>query len=374
MNLVFIFLAAVTAFILVYYSIPLIIRVANNNQLYDTPDGKRKIHSTNTPRLGGVSIFGSIVLSLICWGFAFEQDLKLQFVGPALIILFFTGIRDDISDLSPKTKLYMQILAVSFLILGAEIRIKSFYGILGLYELPFWFSVLFSYFCYIVIINSLNLIDGIDGLAGGLSAIISLTFGIWFFLIGQQLICLLAIIHVAAQLAFLRFNFSRDPRLRIFMGDCGSMVSGMVVALLTIRFIETSQGNITYFLTAGPSIAIAIIIIPLFDTLRVFIIRVSKGKSPFSADRNHLHHLLLDMGLTHRVASGLLYLINIAYIIMAFMLSHLKVVNHLIIIFFSGIIVLNLIPSFVLWIIRRKLPVIQQSQPAVQDVEIGQSA
>jgi UDP-N-acetylmuramyl pentapeptide phosphotransferase/UDP-N-acetylglucosamine-1-phosphate transferase len=373
MNLIFIFLAAVTSFLLVYYSVPMIIRVANNNQLYDAPDGKRKIHSTNTPRLGGVSVFGSIILSIVCWSFSFEPDLKLQFIAPALIILFFTGLRDDISSLSPKTKLYLQLFAVSFLIFGAEIRIQSFYGILGIYELPFWAGIAFSYFCYIVIINAFNLIDGIDGLAGGLAAIVSITFGIWFFLIGQQMICLLAIIHAAAQIAFLRFNFSTDPRLRIFMGDCGSMIAGVITALLAMRFIQTSQGNTQYFLNAGPSVAIAIIIIPLFDTLRVFVIRVSKGKSPFTADRNHLHHLFLDMGMTHRVASSILYLINISYIILAFACSHLMVVSHLIIIFFSGILVLNLIPSFALWIIRRKLPAIPENTPSVQDVEVGQS-
>jgi UDP-N-acetylmuramyl pentapeptide phosphotransferase/UDP-N-acetylglucosamine-1-phosphate transferase len=103
------------------------------------------------------------------------------------------------------------------------------------------------------------------------------------------------------------------------------------------------------------------------------VIRVSKGKSPFTADRNHLHHLFLDMGMTHRVASSILYLINISYIILAFACSHLMVVSHLIIIFFSGILVLNLIPSFALWLIRRKLPAIPENTPSVQDVEVGQS-
>lgn len=372
MNLVFLFLAAATSFVLVYYSIPMIIRVANNNQLYDTPDGKRKIHSTNTPRLGGVSIFGAIVLSLVCWFFAFEPDLKIQFIAPALIILFFTGLRDDISDMRPLTKLYLQLLAIAIILFGADIRVRSFYGILGINELPFWFSILFSLFCYVVIINSMNLIDGIDGLAGGLAAIISISFGIWFFVIGQQLICLLAIIHAAAQIAFLRFNTSSDPRLKIFMGDCGSMVAGLITAILAIRFIESSQGNTQHFLNAGPSVAIGVIIIPLFDTLRVFIIRVSKGRSPFSADRNHLHHLLIDMRLSHRTASGILYGVNMGYVILSFLLGHLMVVSHLIILFFSGIVVLNLIPSFILWILRRRLPVLPEPQSGVQDVEIGQ--
>jgi UDP-N-acetylmuramyl pentapeptide phosphotransferase/UDP-N-acetylglucosamine-1-phosphate transferase len=374
MSLVLIFFASVTAFMLVYYSIPMIIRVANNNQLYDSPDGKRKVHSTNTPRLGGVSVFGAIVLSLVCWIFAFEQDLKLHFIAPGLIILFFTGLRDDIADLKPKTKLSLQLLAIALFIFGADIRIHSFYGIFGLQELPYWFSVMFTFFCYVVIINAMNLIDGIDGLAGGLAAIVSITYGVWFYLIGQQMICLIAFIHAAAQVAFLRFNISQDPRLRIFMGDCGSMIAGGIIAVLTIRFIETTQGNIVYFLSAGPSVALGIVIIPLFDTLRVFVIRVSKGKSPFTADRNHLHHLFIDMGLTHRVASAVLYGINIGFITLSLSLAYLPIVSHLLIIFFSGIVVLNLIPSFLVWLRRKRLPVlVEKENPLGIDVEVGKS-
>lgn len=373
MNLIFLFLAAVTSFVLVYYSVPMIIRIANNNQLYDTPDGQRKIHTTNIPRLGGVSVFGAIMLSFLCWGFAFENNHKFPFIIVSLIILFFTGLRDDIAPMKPKQKLILQLVAATLIIAGADLGVRSFYGILGIYELPVWASVLFTYFLIIVIINAMNLIDGIDGLAGGLSAIISLTLGIWFYLINQQIICLLAILHASSQIAFLRFNFSTDPRLRIFMGDCGSMVSGGILSILILRFIETSQGNTQYFLNSGPSVAIAILIIPLFDTLRVFIIRLSKGKSPFTADRNHLHHLFLNLGLSHRTTSGILYLINILYILYAFYYSNLLVVHHLVITFFSGLIILNLLPVALRYVMSEKKEILSPAQDNLSESKITKS-
>jgi UDP-GlcNAc:undecaprenyl-phosphate GlcNAc-1-phosphate transferase len=357
MNIIYLFLAFVTSFILVYYSIPLIIRVANANELYDAPDGKRKIHTTNTPRLGGVAVFSSIMLSFVCWGFAFKHDAQIPFIAATLIILFFTGLRDDISPMKARQKLALQLLATALMVLVTDLRVDSFFGILGVYELPYLASIAFSFFIVIVIINAMNLIDGIDGLAGGLSAIISLTFAVWFFMIDEQIYCLLGVLHGASQIAFLRFNFSMDPRLRIFMGDCGSMVAGGIISILCLRFIDTVQTT-PIFLNAGPSIAIAILIIPLFDTLRVFVLRVSKGHSPFRADRNHLHHLFLNLGLTHRTTSVILYSINIGYIGFAFLISHLLVVPHLLIIFFSGLVILNFLPAFIRMVFKSKIQVL----------------
>ena len=171
MNIIYLFLAFVTAFILVYYSIPLIVRVANANELYDTPDGRRKVHTTNTPRLGGVAVFSSIMLSFVCWGFAFKYDAQIPFIAATLIILFFTGLRDDISPMRARKKLALQLLATALMVLVTDLRVDSFFGIFGIYELPYLGSVAFSFFIVIVIINAMNLIDGIDGLAGGLSAI-----------------------------------------------------------------------------------------------------------------------------------------------------------------------------------------------------------
>lgn len=362
MNIIYLFLAFVTAFILVYYSIPLIIRIANANDLYDTPDGHRKVHTSNTPRLGGVAVFLSIMLSFVCWGFAFQYDAPVPFIAATLIILFFTGLRDDVSPMKAKQKLALQLLATGLIVLVTDLRVDSFFGILGIYELPYIASVLFSFFIVIVIINAMNLIDGIDGLAGGLTAIVSLTYAVWFFIIDEQIYCLLGVLTGASQIAFLRFNFSMDPRLRIFMGDCGSMVAGGVLSILTLRFIDTGQDNPVFFLNAGPSIAIAILIIPLFDTLRVFILRVSKGHSPFRADRNHLHHLFLNLGLTHRTTSVILYTINIVYISVAFLLSNFLVVHHLLIIFFSGLIVLNLLPALIKVVFKSKIAVLMNSE------------
>jgi UDP-N-acetylmuramyl pentapeptide phosphotransferase/UDP-N-acetylglucosamine-1-phosphate transferase len=353
MNIIILFLAAITAFLLVYYSIPMIIRIANNKQLFDSPDNDRKLHLSNTPNLGGVSIFLSVILAYLCWNFAFEEDVKVHFIIAALIILFFTGIRDDLNAMRATQKLLLQILAASVIIFGAELRVTHFFGILGFHDIPYWFSICFTYFLIIVIINAVNLIDGIDGLAAGLSAIISTTFGVWFYLIGLSTLCFISFLHAAALIAFLRFNFSNNPKLKIFMGDSGSMVVGGILSVCTLRFLETCWSNPIYFLEAGPGIAVAILIIPLFDTLRVFVIRILQGHSPFRADRNHLHHLLLNLGLTHRSSSFIMYGINIIYIIGAFIFKDSKPTPMLLTLFFSCLILLNILPFLLKFLLQK---------------------
>jgi UDP-N-acetylmuramyl pentapeptide phosphotransferase/UDP-N-acetylglucosamine-1-phosphate transferase len=240
------------------------------------------------------------------------------------LILFFIGIKDDLVNLRASKKLVGQILAAVILVHMAGVKLTTFYGMFGIRDLPVWFSYVFSVFTCVVITNAFNLIDGIDGLAGSLGIVGAFTFGLWYHFLGMTQYTILCSALIGSLLAFLWFN--KTPA-KIFMGDTGSMLIGFIMALLAMKFIESVRvlpKDHPYKILSVPVFTCTILIIPLFDTLRVFIIRMSKGKSPFHPDRNHIHHILIDLGLTHMQATGSLVSFNILMILLIFFLQGIK--------------------------------------------------
>lgn len=317
-------LAFVTSFALTYLAIPSIISVAKKKHLYDEP-GERRSHTVRTPSLGGIGIFAGTLFSIILWTpFNYFQDL--QYILCSFIIIFLIGAKDDIDPISPSKKFLGELFAAAILVFRANVRLTSLYGIFGIGELPYWASIILSIFVIIVIINAFNLIDGINGLSASLGILISVTLGIWFLKVGDgQLAIELSMVAFAlagSLVAFLKYNITPA---KIFMGDTGALLLGLVCSILTIQFIELHKdiGDDPYAFESAPSIAIAILILPLFDTLRVFTMRLLKGKSPFYPDRTHIHHLLIDAGLSHMQATVLLLVVNIAFLVLAVSLQHI---------------------------------------------------
>jgi UDP-GlcNAc:undecaprenyl-phosphate GlcNAc-1-phosphate transferase len=309
-----ILLATAIAFIITFAAIPVIIKVADARKLFDLPD-ERKIHLVPVPSLGGLGIFAGFILSCL-FTVSFSSVIEFQYFFAAALIIFFLGLKDDIMVLSPVKKFIGQVFAAFIIIYKGGIQIHSMHGFLGVYELPDYFSLAITYLTVIVIINSFNLIDGVDGLASSLGLMTSLIFGIYFYFVGQIEYAILAFALGGSLLAFLIFNHSPA---RIFMGDTGSLLIGMVNAILVIRFINTADtpgSNLP--LAASPAIGFAILMVPLFDTLRVFSIRIFNRRSPFSPDRNHVHHLLLDKGLSHTSITYTCVGINILFIAAAY--------------------------------------------------------
>jgi UDP-N-acetylmuramyl pentapeptide phosphotransferase/UDP-N-acetylglucosamine-1-phosphate transferase len=220
---------------------------------------------------------------------------------------------------------------------------------MGIYDIPEPISILISIFTIIVIINAFNLIDGINGLSGSITVLITLTLGIWFLLIDRLEIAVLAFSLAAAVLAFLNYNFTPA---RIFMGDTGSLLNGLVCSILTIKFIELHRElpNSVYSFKAVPAVAIGILILPLYDTLRVFIMRIFRGRSPMSPDRNHIHHLLIDSGLNHMQSTGVLVAVNLLFIFMVLFLNGIGTLNLLMLILFIA----TLLSSLLFMIVRKK--------------------
>ncbi|MCB0687139.1 MAG: undecaprenyl/decaprenyl-phosphate alpha-N-acetylglucosaminyl 1-phosphate transferase [Saprospiraceae bacterium] len=329
-----IILSFITAFTLTYFAIPSIINIAAKKNLVDIPD-ERKAHTTPTPSLGGIAIFAGVIFSIVLWT-PFHVFSDLQYLLCSFIIVFLIGAKDDILPMAPWKKLVGEIFAAAILVLKSNVKLSSLYGVFGVYDIPDIISIPFSIFVIMVIINAFNLIDGINGLSGSISTLIALVLGTWFFLINHVELAIVAFALAGSTIAFLKYNFTPA---KIFMGDTGSLLVGLICAILTIQFIEihkTLEGS-AYAMKAVPAVAIGILILPLFDTLRVFITRILKGKSPLTADRNHIHHLLIDCGLSHMQATGVLVLTNAIFIYAVFALQDLGTFRLLIIIVLAAI-------------------------------------
>jgi len=290
-------------------SIPVIIKISRLKNLMAEP-GERSSHVKKTPTLGGVAIFASTLFSYFLWSNPDEGEFVHLSIS-ATVILFFLGVKDDILVLSPKKKMYVQIAASALVVVFGDVRLENLFGIFGIDEIPYLLSLPLTVFVFIALINAINLIDGIDGLAGGIGMICGGLFGLWFYLNGYFALACLASSMAGSLFGFLRFNYSKTSK--IFMGDTGSLIVGFILTMFAIKFVQL---NIAYrfdpnALFSAPILAIVVLIVPIFDTLRVFIVRLKDKKSPFVGDLNHLHHILIDSGMTHLQASMILWVFTV---------------------------------------------------------------
>jgi len=324
-------LGFITSFVVTLFTMPSLIKVARMKHLVDEPSEERKIHSRSVPTIGGIIIFAAILFSYSLWfpqasvlGFSIEdfkvlyQDMgaaykDFKFTIAVMVLLFFIGVKDDIIGFSPVKKLVGHMIVAYILVVMGGVRIRDMHGILGVYELPEEISIAFSCFTYVVLVNAFNLIDGVDGLAAGIGLIAASAYGLWLYWAGDVALALLAFTLAGALVGFLVFNY--HPA-RIFMGDSGSLIIGAIISILAMRVIDHDVSKLPRWLAAVPTplFAMSAIAYPLVDTLRIFSIRLAKGRSPLAADRNHIHHRLMDLGLGHRSVTLILYCYAVAMI------------------------------------------------------------
>lgn len=329
------------------FSIPNIIYVAKRKRLFDIPDNHRKIHTRIVPNLGGVGIFFAyIIVASICVNLNnVEVYSQWNFIAAASLLLFVTGIKDDLVSVSPSKKFFAQFVASAIVVYFADIRLHSLYGLFGIHDLPLVASYFITVIGFIFISNAFNLIDGIDGLAGSIATLATLVFGVALGCEGRWSEACISFSLMGAICGFLRYNISPA---KIFMGDTGSLVIGFSIAMLAVMFINSYNGALVYnsvvsrnmlhsvLHSAGGAfvMALAVLFVPLFDTLRVFTTRSMKGKSPFQADRTHLHHYLLDLGLTHTQTVSTLISANLMIIALAFYVQDYNIMVAIACLFF----------------------------------------
>lgn len=320
---------AIVAFGITYAAIPILRKVAYLTDLYDKPDFERKLHDRYVPTLGGIAIFLAFFVGFSISGVAGELQ-GFPYFAAALTLLFFTGLKDDIVDLSPVVKLSMELVAAGLLIFGCEMYISNFYGVFGIYEISYNTSVILTFFTLIVVTNSFNLIDGIDGLAAGVGIIASLCFGIGFLVSGFYALATLSLVLFVTLVSFLLYNF--DPA-DIFMGDTGSLVVGFLLSVLAINFVGLNEVPefTALFGNTSSILPVAILSLPLFDTITVFYKRLKKGISPFSPGQDHIHHSMIKLGFGHKGASILLCLCGISIVLITLLMREYSVNNILIV-------------------------------------------
>ncbi|MDR0691510.1 MAG: undecaprenyl/decaprenyl-phosphate alpha-N-acetylglucosaminyl 1-phosphate transferase [Prevotellaceae bacterium] len=317
MNLLF--YSAITALVLTFLLTPLFVKFLIRIQILDK-GGRRKIHKGRIPSMGGLIIFMSFLFSILLWkpDMLFDDN---RFLLAAIILMAVTGIRDDIAPLPPSLKLLVQVVTASMaVVVLTNVRLVSFYGLFGVHELTTWLSYTLSILFILFVTNAFNLIDGIDGLAGTIALACLVFLSVWFYCIGDIESAIFLICFAGAILGFLYYNWQPAS---LFMGDTGSLVLGFIIAVFTLKFVSfngTLPMDSSYKFHAVLSAGLAIVLLPVFDTTRVFLLRILKKQSPFLPDRQHLHHAVVRKVGTHARACRLivgLYILTAGSILFA---------------------------------------------------------
>ncbi len=292
------------SFSIAYSLIPVVKLIAKNLKLYDIPSD-RKLHVQPIPALGGVAIFISFMISIVC------SKMNLNIAGAVYLfagtlILFATGLIDDVKTMSAKKRLIVQFICAG-LCVAAGYSFQLDYGILGIGNFSAAFQIITSLFFIVLVINAFNLIDGVNGLAGGLGLVVSLVFAYLFSVAGNQTWSTVALILSGSLLGFLNFNFGKAS---IFLGDNGSTILGLFAAIFFLRYINLPAQQFTS--TQSVVQGLSLLSIPILDLLRVSIGRIQKGLSPFYADQTHIHHVLLKRYDSHKTVCIVILIFQIS--------------------------------------------------------------
>lgn len=309
------------SFVMVLFSIPSIIFTSLKYKLFDKSDLHRKTHVGDISRLGGLAIVASLTISILLFS-AFINFKEANYLTVSCIILAALGLKDDVYGTNTSTKFTLQMLVAVILVFFGGFRLSSLYGVLNIWDMNLLWGGMFSIVLIIFLNNAFNLIDGIDGLAGTIGILAGLCFGVAFSISNQVPYAFIAFALAGAIAGFLRYNWYPA---RIFMGDTGALIIGLTTAALAIKFIEINKftgHNAPYFYSA-PAIAVSVLIVPIFDSLRIFTIRILRGKSPFTGDRDHIHHRLERLGYKPNQIVSITVLMNVGTIICTVLLQHL---------------------------------------------------
>lgn len=340
-KLYFVFIAFVLSMIAGWITIPQIVVISKRKRLFDEIN-ERKIHTAAVSRLGGLSFFPSAMFAFtLCLGLRYYNNIGLDvlsesvlltdmlFMMAAMFIIFMIGLADDLVGVGYKYKFVVQIMAGLLLVL-AGMDFDNLGGLFMLHELPWWISAVFTVLFTVFILNAFNLIDGVDGLCSGIGSFILIVLGTWFVLSGYYVYAMFASAMLGVVVMFFRYNFFGE-RLKVFMGDTGSLTLGFMVIFLSFKLLQCNSSAQTMAhgvqLNSPLTLVLGLLFVPAFDVLRVFANRINNGKSPFHPDKTHLHHKLLASGLTHRQCTFSVLLLVICFSAINFILSEVAGLN-----------------------------------------------
>jgi UDP-GlcNAc:undecaprenyl-phosphate GlcNAc-1-phosphate transferase len=306
--------------ITVFYAIPVIVRISAAKNFYDVPN-ERKVNSTIVPNLGGIAIFVGIsigtLLSILRHPFP-----DWRYISAAMMILFFIGFKDDILVISARKKFAAQFICAIILVFLGDMRIVNFHGIFGISDINYTMSVIITLIAFVGTINALNLIDGIDGLAAAIGIMGTLILGSVFFTTNQINYAVMSFSTAGSLISFFAYNVFGGKN-KIFMGDTGSLILGLTLSVCAIEYNETAIKGNQEIIKNAPLVILALLAVPLFDMARIFVVRIFKGKSPFSPDMNHIHHYFLRLGFTHLETTLIITISNIIILgIIIFLSDH----------------------------------------------------
>lgn len=342
-----------------FVAIPWILNFCIENKLYDMPNG-RKIHASAIPRLGGVSFLPSMLIAFLAVTLTFNTftgvsevtfSLWTLYFFISLLLIYSVGFIDDMIGLSAKMKFFVQIVAATLLPLSG-LYLNNFYGFCGIHEVPYYVGAPITIFIVVFITNAINLIDGIDGLASGISFIALTGFLICFINEDVWLYCILIAGLMGVLVAFMYYNVYGDPKKnrKIFMGDSGSLTLGFILGFLSIKY-SMDNPNVMFWRPDCMLLSYTFIIVPVFDVIRVAFQRFAHHVSIFQADKNHIHHKLMRLGMNQRQA-----LICILSLSVFFILLNIALTNHISAEWIVGIDILVWLTfhAVVNWMIRKK--------------------
>jgi UDP-GlcNAc:undecaprenyl-phosphate GlcNAc-1-phosphate transferase len=339
-----VFLSLAISFTIVYFVIPKIIKVSKIKKLFDVPN-HRSAAKQIVPTLGGIAIFAGFSIGTIVSSNNLNID-ELKYLLAGIIVMLLIGLKDDIIGLPAKKKLFVQIVIAFYLVFLGNYRITNLHGILGIQEVGYMIGAVISIVAIVGLINAFNLIDGIDGLAAGIGLLISLVYGFWFLNAGDVVYALACFSLSGSLIAFLLYNIFGKTN-KIFMGDTGSLILGTIIAVLTIHF-NSFQPSVNSVAHGLPALSLALIIVPVVDTIRVFVIRISQKRSPFSPDMSHIHHNILKLTGNHLVTSLIIVTVNGLIVLFSFLLIDLFGNSLLFILILVTGFVLAGIPAYIL--------------------------
>ena len=321
--------------------IPILKKLAINYGLTDIPNS-RKLHKSPIPLIGGIAILLSTIMALLLSNTFWQNGgFELFIFGPGLLLLI-TGSIDDKIDISPLSRLIIQF-GCAYTVASFGIRLTSLYGIFGIYDIPNIWQYIVTMVIITGVVNSFNLMDGIDGLAGGLAVFGLVIFSILSYFFGQNIFIIFFAATIGATLGFLKFNLSKN---KIFLGDGGSLFLGFILVTSGIKLIEVTNISEAVNQTLVIIMVVGTFLIPVLDALRVFRKRIKSGVSPFTPDKNHLHHLFIFLGFTHKVTTILIISSSFILLILTLVMSIFFSITWVII--FSTLLLLSFISILIL--------------------------